>query len=209
MVLILALLTAIACKKDEINDDTPPDNTYIPKGYMQMKVGSYWIYQHFKINPNGSDSAYSTTDSVFISGTKTINNNTYYKFEIEGWTNSVMYYRDSLGNKVDTNGRIYMSEVSFNDTILTHTNSMGGNPIFHLARIMYDSDSTIDVPAGVFNNCIVAKSYVKLYIPTSGSNPYADYDYYAKNIGLVQSSYRWSSSGQMWERRLLRYYIPQ
>jgi hypothetical protein len=174
-----------------------------------MKVGSYWIYQHYKIYSDGTDSAYNVTDSVYISGTKVINGKKYYKFETEGWIPSVAYTRDSLGNIVDTNGRIYMSEVNFTDTIISYTDTLiNGNPIYHFARIMYDNNSSINVPVATFEHCLEARNYVKLYIPTSGSNPYSDHYYYAKNVGLVQSSYQFSSSGQKWERRLLRYYIP-
>lgn len=211
LIILFALLTSISCKKnDDIIDDDGNDNTYKPKGYIPLKVGSYWIYQHYMVLADGTDSALAVVDSTYISGSVEINSNTYY---ISGKNNKPLfdvYLRDSVGYLVDTLGNIFMSEVNFIDTISSFTYTLpNGTDLYHISTFMYDDNKTVNVPAGSFSGCIEARNRVKLYL-TSAADPKLFYDhfYYAKNVGLLEGSYRYSSVNTVYKKKLIRYYIP-
>jgi hypothetical protein len=210
-IILLALLTSVACKKDDdTNNDDNNDNTYQPKGYIPLKVGSYWIYQHYMVLDNGTDSALSTIDSTYISGTIEINSKTYY---ISGKNDKPLfdiYVRDSVGYLVDTLGNIFMSETNFTDTIYSLSYKLpNGTILYHISTMMYNNHDNITVPAGNFADCLEGRNRVKLY-SASAADPklYYDHSYYAKNVGLLETSYRYTLSSRKYKKKLIRYYIP-
>lgn len=211
LIILFALLTSVACKKDDdTNNDDNNDKTYQPKGYIPLKVGSYWIYQHYAVLDNGTDSAISTIDSTYISGTIEINSKTYY---ISGKNEKPLfdvYVRDSVGYLVDTSGNVYMSEVNFTDTINSYDYTIpNGTILYHLSKMMYNNHDNITVPAGSFSDCLEGRSRVKLYMATAADPKlFYNHDYYAKNIGLLEASYRYTSISRMYKKKLVRYYIP-
>ncbi|MCK5856678.1 MAG: hypothetical protein KAG64_04265 [Bacteroidales bacterium] len=210
-VLLISITMATGCKKDEVKEDENDSTPYQSKGYIPLKVGSYWIYQTYKTLPNGTDTATSIVDSTYISGTIVINSKTYYISEKSGVGKSTVYVRDSIGYLVDTLGGIIMSEVNFTDTINSSTewHPNTGDPMYHIARIMYNEHKQISVPAGVFSDCIEARDKVNLYFAAAAPpNSFYYHNYYAKDIGLIEYQYRYSSSATMFKVKLIRFYIP-
>ena len=211
LLLFIAILAFTACKKDDNNDDNNNSSTYQSKGYIPLKVGSYWVYQSYREMGNGTDTALAATDSTYISGTSLINSKTYYIMEQYGIAKSKAYVRDSMGYLVDNLGNIFMSEVNFSDTLSTRTEYMPstGAPMVHISRMMYDEHKQIDVPAGIFDKCLEARDRIKAYVGNPAQpNPYFQHSYYAKNIGLVEYTYRFVGMGEINKKKLIRYYIP-
>jgi len=211
LLLSMVILAFTACKKNDNNDDNNNSSTYQSKGYIPLKVGSYWIYQIYREMGNGMDTALAATDSTYISGTIVVNSKTYYIIEQYGISKSEVYVRDSVGYLVDSMGNIIMSEINFSDTLITRTEYMPntGAPMVHISRLMFDEKKQINVPAGVFNNCIEARDRVKAYIGNPAQpNPYFQHNYYAKNIGLVEYTYRFVGMAEDYKKKLIRYYIP-
>ena len=203
LMIVIITIAAASCKKDPI-DDTPPDPIpYLAKGYIQLAEGNYWVYQHYVVTSNGSDSALNITDSVFIDSYMEINGKVFYKVETHNWLPQAIYLRDSLGYLVDTTGTIHMSEVNFNDTIYSHTTVVTPNIHYHIAIKMFNSIANINTPSGTYNNCIDATNFVKLYSGNT-KKEYEDHFYYAKDIGLIESSYRYASSDKKYKRKLIR-----
>ena len=211
--LLLALLISMfSCNKDE---ELPPkddsgETPYQSKGYFPMKVGSYWIYKHYRVKPDGTDTALAAMDSVYISGTKIIRGNTYYVFEQSTYNNMLSYRRDSLGYLVDSAGNVLVSESHFEDTLISRNSQLDSNTIlYHTGLIMHNSDTNITVPAGSFAHCITAEVRIKIYYGNpEPPNPFSLYNYYAPNVGLLYWEYRYSSSSTIYRVKLLRYHIP-
>jgi hypothetical protein len=213
-VLVFALIQATSCTKDDdekLTDNPPP--AYTPKGYIPLKVGSYWIYQNYKLLNNNSDSMINGRDSVYISGTKMIHGKEYFVYHHSRYNDSDLYLRDSLGYLVDDKGIIIMSEVNFTDTLYSKSfwfDSTNTVPLYHYATIMKQNPDSLIVPADTFLQTIVRKDYVKVYYGNPAPpNPYVQNIYYAKNVGLVMWEYRYMYSSQMYSYKLIRYHIPQ
>ena len=204
---IFAIITLTSCNKDDDNNNGNPE-PYQPKGYIQLTVGNYWIYQHYRVRADGTDTIISLIDSVYISGTKEYNNETFYKIETQNWIPQTLYLRDSLGNLIDTLGHIHMSETNFSDTIGSSTETLStGIKLFHIASIMYDEDKNIETPIDNFTHCIERRNYIKVYYENPIPKEYIDNEYYAQGVGIAQSSYTYVSSGQQFRRKLIRYNV--
>jgi hypothetical protein len=214
VVLVFALIQTTSCTKDDDENitDTPP-SAYTPKGYIPLKVGSYWVYRNYRIIDNGPDTILNGKDSVYISGTKTINGKEYFVYHHSMYNNSELYYRDSSGYLVNDKGIIIMSEVNFTDTIYSknvYLDSVQNIILYHNATIMVRNQDSLVVPAGTFLQSIARKDDIKIYYGNPAPpNPFTQYSYYAKNVGLVMWEYRYQSSAEMFCYKLIRYHIPQ
>ncbi len=203
LMIVIITIAAASCKKDPI-DDTPPDPIpYQAKGYIQLAEGNYWVYQRYLVTADGSDSSLNITDSVFIDSYKEINGEIFYKVETYNWLPQAIYLRDSLGYLVDTTGTIHMSEVNFSDTLYSKTKVVTPTLQYHIAIKMTNSINNINTPSGTYNNCIDATNFVKLYFGNT-KKEYEEHFYYAKDIGLIESSYRYVSSDKKYKRKLIR-----
>ncbi len=204
--LIVSMATMLSCRKKENKNDEKTGN-YVPKGYIQLNVGNYWVYQHYRVMSNGSDSITSMIDSVFISGTIDYNGKTFYKVENNKWIPQLIYLRDSVGNLIDTTGDIIMSENNFTDSIYTETTMAGTSILFHIATRMYDDNTTIVTPIDSFNHCIERRDYIKVYYQNPIPKAITDEQYYAKGVGLVEGSYTYIGVNQKFIRKLKNYRI--
>jgi len=211
LLLSMIMISFFACKKDEVKEDQD-SSKYQSKGYIPLKAGSYWIYQSYRPTASGEDTAFGNIDSVYISGTKEINSKTYYISVREGNAKFISYVRDSVGYLVDSLGNVIMSEVNFTDTIFSKTkyNSVTGKPLYHISKMMYDEDKQIIVPAGTFNHCIEARDWAKVYMGNPAQpNPFYNHYYYAKNVGLVEYTYRYTGTATVFKVKLIRYHIAE
>lgn len=78
--LSLLLMTCVfaACKKDKPIEPIPtPPVTY--PDYSQLKIGNYWVYQHFNIDTNGNAFPLNTFDTCYVEKDTMINGLIYYK----------------------------------------------------------------------------------------------------------------------------------
>jgi len=76
IVLVLAVLSILtfSCKKSSNDTVSAP----VPD-YYQLKVGNYWVFQHFTIDSNGIAVPENKWDSVYIEKDTLIRGYKYYK----------------------------------------------------------------------------------------------------------------------------------
>ena len=216
MILLLVIATvALACQKEELPDN--PENPPVPESnYYPLTIGSYWVYQHYKVDTNGIAIEQNTTDSVIITKDTVINDKTYAVYEgtnkpiNSGNWGIVKIVRDSSGYFVNQLGTIIFSSTNFTDTLnqgvehkLTEDDTL-----FTHSSMMEDVDQLITYPAGTFEVLNYKTTYIFPYlieIPPL----YTRYknNYYAPDVGQIVSSYFYASQTDVIERRLTSYYI--
>ena len=175
-------------------------------------MGNYWIYQHYKIEPDKTETALEVYDSCYIEKDTLINGYMYHKLISPSILseNRVKYLRDSLHYIVDSAGtkthrslrqrcdlfRSYFILASENDT---------------LCRVVIKMDNQsheIITPAGTYTTLSVRETY--FFYPnwnSNGNERYIDH-YYADKIGIVKETLPFFASDPSYrERRLIRYHV--
>jgi hypothetical protein len=206
--LIMALAFFSSCKKEE--------DTIAKVSYLPLKVGNYWIYQEFMIDTSGNETANSIIDSVIINRDTIINRKKYfvlegnYPYRNRYQRGIIDNLRDSLGYIVNQNGTVRFAENDFTDTIaysaainIYDTNDTLYVLTFQMERI----NNHITVPVGTFE----VLNY-KGTVVTSMNIPGIKYprylsNYYAKGIGKILNTYFYIQSPNIYEKRLIRYYV--
>jgi hypothetical protein len=197
---ILSILT-FSCNKK-----TSTDTTSVPKpDYYQLKVGNYWIYQHFSIDSNGVANPENKWDSVYIDKDTTIRGNTYYK-QWEPIAPGLFvsnFLRDSSGYLVSNSGRMLCSVDNFTDTIFVDS----ANKFLFMGYLkMTGKDSLVSVPSGTYPS-ITSREKV---VPAQPGDPHPirySYYVYGKSIGRIKSHNFYYNADLHFEVRLVRYKI--
>ena len=202
--LVLVLTSMAACHKDseifkkkEINDSASTN-------YHPLTIGSYWIYDVYSIDMNGSET-YLFTDTTRIIGDTIIGGK---KYAIKKGKNFgipfTQFLRNTPGYLLDKNGIIKFSSTNFTDTL--HT--LDHLPNFIIYHMMDHKDTLIGVPAGVFISS--AYKYIGYWGKPPIPEPRFEYDYYSDGVGIVQSTHFFGFFNQYThEERLIDYLITK
>lgn len=212
---ILPMLFAVSCKKDDKDEPKPQ----VKSDYLNLKVGNYWVYEHYKIDSLGNETHTSYVDSVVITRDTMINNLLYYVFEGVEMSGSqwktLGYYRDSAKCLVDRNGNVIFSEINFSDTINEIVSYITPpDTLFYIYTLMEDPGKTITVPAGTFN-ALNAKGYLTMhysYIAPGNEIYHVELNrYFGFGVGEILSTWTFAneyySSRAYYEKRLVRYHM--
>jgi hypothetical protein len=216
-VLLLALLISISysCSKED-NDNGNIELVPLNYGYIPFYPGNYWVYEHYKIDTLGNETLLNHYDSVFISGTETVNGISYIVFE-GTWMSGAFIMdtlnmlRDSIGYYVNPSGIIHFTDQNFTDTLYSFTgvNNNTGEVMYESWYKMEPQPHIISVPAGDFE---VLNYHGTVYTPNPNQGV-QDYRYkdrlFAKNVGMVLDTYYFLGSPTKFERRLIRYLVDQ
>lgn len=202
LLIACAAVLLISCKKDE------GEKTTIYPDYANLKVGNYWIYQRFKIDTTGAETALDKYDSCYIEKDTVINGTTYCKMTRPRLPNHSVYnyyWRDSLGYVVDTAGIICFSAEDFTTVFDTTYHIETWDTVFVSTSRMVDKDRLITTPAGDF----VTRTFQVRYDLEEWLTPYSPRyinKRYSKDIGIICETLDiYSSDPAFTERRLVRY----
>lgn len=222
-VITLVLLFVSACQ----TDNNPPKVIY--PVYLPMSVGNYWIYQHYKIDSLGNETATNLFDSLVITKDTFINGNRYYVFG--GVQAAAITFpdilRDSLGYIVTQKGEKIFSSINLTDTInsfhyfidISDDNHEDSIEIYSIKLIMQKPPQQQIVPAGTFTTLMahgIVKCYWFFYDNTWNRSATVSIDkneYFAQNVGIIVDTYRWYYQIQKekikYEKRLIRYHVAE
>lgn len=211
--LVLMLITLImSCKKDE--DPEPLKGPFYPN-YGQLKVGNYWIYEHFYDNGNGIFNSIGF-DSSYIEKDTMINGEQYFK-RVGCYAGyllqpSVEYLRQYKEYIVSSNGFAVFSSAIPYDTLIVgvvHDTSGGIESLSY--TYMADHDSIVTVPAGTFKT--MSQRLTGWHYPScncADSLTIANVKY-AEKVGIVFENrinyYRFNNPYRIYEKRLIRYHL--
>ncbi len=208
--LIMAVTFMSSCKKE--------DDIKTKIGYLPLSIGNYWVYQEFMIDSSGNEIANSKLDSVIIKRDTIINDKTYFVFEgtyypftaRDNW-GIVDILRDSSGYIVNQNGKVLFTRDNFTDTIAYHavTDMENGDTLVLMTYQMDKTNKIITVPAGSFD----VLNY-RGTVTTSMNTPGIKYPrylniYYADGVGKILYTYFYIQSPNIYEKRLVRYYVNE
>ena len=217
ILLFVVAMVAMACQKDEL--PVEPGNPTEPEvNYYPLTVGSYWVYQMYKIDSSGVENEINRKDSTIITGDTIINGKTYSVFEKNnssgGNSNfeSEYYIRDSSGYIVGNDGSIVMSFFNFTDTLsqgeMHANNNDPTSPIlFSYSSIMETVENPISVPAGDFE-VINHKSTIFANENFPVTNPRYSNTYYSDGVGqILRTNFFINTDRFEFQWRLTDYFI--
>jgi hypothetical protein len=213
--LLISVLTVSAIAISSCDDENNPSPQIPPKDYANysaLKVGNYWIYQHFMLDSLGNSSSLPTIDSCYIEKDTVINTYTYFKL----WgpdqitqTLAFGYVRDSLHYTVNSEGVILLSSEDFSTVfedrymILPNTDT-----VCRITAKMDDLNQAITVPAGTFNTINYKQTYDMFGNWAAAGDPRFRHRRYAENKGMINETLNFYSSQPTYtERRLIRYFV--
>lgn len=123
-------------------------------------MGSYYVYDIFKVDSNGLATPYGRPDTIRIVGDSVINGNTYVHL-IDTWFNLGtwhLFFRDSSGHVVDAYGKIHWASRNFPDTtVYQDSNSLVVTYAFGRGN------QTFQMPAGKINGILLPTSPMPAY----------------------------------------------
>lgn len=199
-----------SCKKEKETEKSIPPVTY--PNYSKFNVGSYWIYQQFKVDSLGNAIPTNVFDSCFVEKDTLINGQSYVKtyWPTQFWPHyPFIIVRDSLHYIVSSNGAILFSSQDFH-TVFSMDYSIipDFDTLYQVITKMEDKDISVVTPAGTF----VTSDYRKTF------NYYPGLDFngkhrimhkrYAENVGVITETLLFYTSDPTYtERRLVRYHI--
>jgi hypothetical protein len=184
------------------------------QNYLPLKVGNYWVYQHYMIDTLGNETKFNLIDSVYIKRDSLINSNKYFVFydSNPGFLFIPIFIRDSSGYLVNEKGQKIFSQTNFSDTI-NRTNYFATQNLIYCSRTirMEKSANLVNVPMGSFEainaketNCYFIDGYLNPY-PQSKRPIVYNNVYYTPNIGIILHTYRYASIPYVrYEKRLIR-----
>lgn len=208
LIIISNILLLFSCKKENLDPLVvePQVEFNTPK-----TIGSYWVYEWYRIEKNGDESLLPYKDSIYIVGDTFINNLSYtvYYGTSMGSNPTIYMERDSSGYIVDNRGYILYSYINFNDTL----RKAPMDSLFGWSKKMVNS-LPVTVPVGTFNSIEARRTYYRFSgepLTTCG-NPTAIYSsWYVDGVGKVieQTGYisEMLNCGAILESRLVHYYI--
>lgn len=212
--LITITLFLFSCKKEKLD---------IQEGGSSVQFnspttpGSYWIYQHYKIDTNGVETQVQQIDSLIVLGDTLIDNLTYTVYEnfrivnnnLNQMASNVSFSRDSSGYRVDRNCEISYSFSNFTDTI-SKVNVMN----LWQSRTKMFKEIQVSVPAGSFSAIEARRHYYSLNggpANNCGEEYYTLSSWYVDGIGKVKETTGYVTQlqkcGERIDIRLVDYYI--
>jgi hypothetical protein len=216
--LLAVVLLLSACKKDVEKDPIIPDPEPEPPAvYMPLTHGSYWVYDHYRIDTTGEETFQNKSDSLVIQRDSIVNGVSYVVLEgktfIQGSEWRVIdLLRDSADCVVNLRGIPLFASENYVDTLFVDKliNPTTFDTIYTAYYMMSTTPESVHVPAGTFD-VINSLGMITTYFenPYQIENPRQMPRLYAENVGLVMDTYFFMHAPFHYERRLVRYHIGE
>lgn len=205
---LLGLLVA-GCKKEEEPLVNQPVPNPVPQSiaYFPLDSGSYWVYEHIRIDTNGNET-FMQTDSARVVGDTIIGGNTYTIIRDFGFAAGDLFVRDSANCIVSSNGAIFIAANLQGQQIAVETVSTVAGPAMIITDSMDVGNYPVSLNSGNYST-LQRNTTLRYLIPPTTAQPHAPYrTNFATGIGMVRNQYIYASQPHLlYERRLLRYHI--
>ncbi|MEP0365542.1 MAG: hypothetical protein ABJN36_08670 [Cyclobacteriaceae bacterium] len=171
--------------------------------FTNLEIGNYWVYDWFEIEPDGTESSFNKSDSLYIEKDTTISNRTYF---VRSGTFLDKSKRELLFDSANSIFLYPSRELLFTlDESVEITVNYGseGNPIAIGTYSLDRNETTIVVPAGEFE-CL---NYRGLTESLEADYPYGtriNSNLYSNGTGLILMQTQFYSSPNDLEMRLVK-----
>lgn len=208
--LVLALIFVVtSCNMD--NNVTQQEQATEDPGFFALRVGNTWTYEYYSHLGQGQPFSFNVFDTVEITGTSEMNENTYFIMETTTEGNggscglcpddgtTVLFVRDSIGYLVTNFGEILFSSESTED-YLQSENDWGD-----VYRVLLEEPENVIVEAGAFE-CLNNQRYAIL--PDGTMSNGTDDLFFSEGVGEIKRTYAGVSTGRLfYDRRLKSFEI--
>ncbi|NQZ76448.1 MAG: hypothetical protein HRT61_10110 [Ekhidna sp.] len=194
---LVAILLFASCTDEEV---APTQNVI---EFTDLKIGNYWVYDWFEIDPDGTESSLNKRDSLYIEKDTTILNRTYL---IRSGTFLGTKTRELLYDSANAIFIYPSRQVLFtlDESVKTTVNhGPQNNPIAYSTYSLDLNETTIVVPAGEFE-CL---NYGGLTKSLEADYPYGtriNSNLYSNGTGLILMKTQFYSSPNDLEMRLVK-----
>lgn len=202
--LIVFLFIFQACKKDDSNNNQPPQESVLD--YMPLSVGNYWIYEGYYCDSGEVNCERSYIDTSLVSKDTLINGKNYFKIEgQEGYWKFPKYYRDSGDYIVNEEGKVVFTHLDTENTF-DHTYIVSNeDTIYHWYYQLQEDLESVTVKAGTYDCLNYQGSFFRK--KDDFGIEYNMRNNFAKNVGIVEQNTFFASSVHVIKRELIGYYI--
>lgn len=208
LLLSLVITSLLGCENDSEEVTSGKVTEYFP-----MKIGNYWVYEHYRVDMFGNKTKLPLVDSVVVTNDTLINGKTYYVFEGTDYFRHgtewgiTGIYRDSSDCIVNPKGEIKLSLSNFSDTLHQAVLEYDSQEYAEIIYKMQDKKKKIEVPAGTFDALNFQGKFIanENFIPSGVENPRYLNNYYSKGVGLVSKNYFYFTGEHVFEVKLSKY----
>lgn len=203
--LFLAVITLAACSTD---DDMNCDGNPQAMSYLPSNDSSWWAYSVSRVDTSGNRLLIGR-DTLRVIGEMESNGEVYTQYEgslhVYSSNSPTFLVRDSANHLVDGYGNVILPYLNFTDSF---NFANYGNNITSFAKLVADVEPTV-TPAGTFTTIDFRGTFFvhpTNFCPDSVAFMHSQF---AENVGLVRSTYWYSSHGGCvyFERLLESYHI--
>lgn len=209
VLLLLALITFAACKKEKELDYAPGASsaTLDIAMFSQLAIGNYWVYERRQVDSlDVPIDGNVRIDSLFVTGDTVLNGLTYAVIR-EARNGAIVplqrLWRDSADCIVTPDHEIVFCSATFNQVIYTLLQP----PILQTDFSVSSAMVPLSVPAGAFSAFVMSGEMTS--IPPFPDLPEWKHprSYWAYGVGRLGWSMAFSSSPIAFRYELLRYHI--
>ena len=203
LTLPLFCLLIIACTQETVLPTAEPD-AVSAADYTHLKVGNFWVYDWYEIDPEGNSSFYSR-DTMLVAGSIQVEGHT--AMELTGQRLG----RDFSTVLFDSANSVYTYPERFLYFTLdsaVHEGVIGPSesPFFTTSYYLVQGYQEVSVPSGTFE-CL---NFQGKYVPQDQKYPYGtryNDNLFAANIGMVKMKTNYAHSPNTLEGSLIAYGI--
>lgn len=188
----------MACSDDEDQSSNAVENLTFE--YANLEIGNYWIYDWYTVMPDGSESLFNKTDSLFVSGDTTIEDRTYLVLSGERLLDAPdtrLLFDSANTVYIYPSRRVFFT---LDETIEEVKDLVLARGVFSLDNTL----SSIEVPAGNFD-CVNYKGLLDAHDPDYEHGQRVNNKFFAEGVGLVLTGTQFFSSANNLEGRMVRY----
>ncbi|MGB0404194.1 MAG: hypothetical protein ACPGEG_08865 [Salibacteraceae bacterium] len=207
LVFAFILVSISSCKKDKVLE--PNCESDLDSNYFPLSVGSYWVYDSYKIDSLGNEVKEKYQGRIEVVSEINIGGINYKSLYAEGiylGKTNPLHVRDSSGYIVSDQGEVLMSYRHFNKVLESGIDSTSqGEIIVRKSSVMYENQikSTALGTYGTLENKMSFMLYEKY--------PGASSTFYANGVGIfikqVHYTHPWINEKSYLEYRLVDYRI--
>lgn len=210
--LLFASIVLFACQKEVNTQENDAPETPSTKDYIITTEGSYWVYENYSVDVNGTETALEGLDTITCLGTETINGVAYTVYGTSYNPLFNTYLRDSNGFVIDQYGNVNFSLNNVGEVF----SSRDVSSLVHEEVKVEKVNQDLSTEAGAFETVHVKATYA--YLDGSPFNACSQTSvplntYYTKGVGKVWIEYAYLTELQgsctHRVRKLKSYYIAK
>jgi hypothetical protein len=177
-----------------------------------MKTGNYWIYEVYRISPNGDEVLTGGIDSIYVTKDTIINENKYFETNhntLGDYSPNFNYFRDSSGFLVNHWGSKIFSYLPETDTLYSFF-TFSPDTLAKITIHMIEKNQMRTISTGTYNT-YNRRTTFEFYPPYNSRFTHRYQNIiFAEGLGIISETLPiFIQDTNTYERRLIRYNVSE